>query len=67
MDRRLHLNITGGVVAGSVLVGFFPFNCCESGEALDQVSQRSCGASILGDTPNPTGHGPASQLQLTLL
>jgi len=33
--------------------------CCESGQSLEQVAQRSCGVSNLGDIPKLSGHGPA--------
>lgn len=34
----------------------FFFNS-EGGQTLKQVAQRTCAASICGDTQNPTGHG----------
>jgi len=31
----------------------------EGHQALLQVAQKGCGVSIVGDTKNPSGHGPA--------
>lgn len=31
---------------------------CEGGQTLDQVAQRWCGVSILGDIQNLDEHGP---------
>lgn len=34
------------------------FFYCEGAQTQAQIAQRGCGVSILGDTGNPTGHGP---------
>ena len=31
---------------------------CDGDQALEQVAQRGCGISILGDTQKLSGHGP---------
>jgi len=31
---------------------------CEGSQTLEQVAQKGCEVSILGDTPNSTGHSP---------
>lgn len=30
--------------------------CCEGSQKLEQVAERACGASILADIQNMTGH-----------
>ncbi|KAK4811097.1 hypothetical protein QYF61_016383 [Mycteria americana] len=35
-----------------------PLFYCEGGQTLEQVAQRGCGVSVLGDIKNPTGCGP---------
>ncbi|KAK4806182.1 hypothetical protein QYF61_001105, partial [Mycteria americana] len=56
---RFHLNIRK--VLGLFLGVFFLFVCFFDGEgdqALEQVAQRACGISLLGDIKKPSEHGP---------
>lgn len=34
------------------------FSYCEGGQTVPQTAKRGCGAFILGDPQNPTGHSP---------
>lgn len=34
------------------------FFYCEGSQTLQQVAQRACGVSVLGDIENVTGHSP---------
>lgn len=33
---------------------------CEGGQTMGYIAQRDCGVSVLGDSPNPSGHSPGN-------
>ena len=44
-----------------------PLSCRQGCDTVDQVAQRGCGVSILGDTQNQLDYVLSNQLKLTLL